>query len=150
MVLTGDVRRSEDIVADVLGRAFERWDHIAAVDSPFGYVRKMVSNEYLSLQRRHGLWLRWRSRLAGREQISDPTEEIDRREAMIDLLADLPARQRAVIVMRYYLDLSDRDIAEHLGCSPATVRSHTARALARLRVTATHDSSRALIPDEPH
>jgi RNA polymerase sigma-70 factor (sigma-E family) len=137
MVLTGDFRRAEDTVADVLGHAFERWDRIAAVDSPLAYVRKMITNHYLSTQRRQVLWLRRRNQLVERDRTPDPSAEVDGREAMIARLTHLPPRQRSVIAMRYYLDLPDAEIAEHLGCSPATVRSHAARALATLRVDLT-------------
>jgi RNA polymerase sigma-70 factor (sigma-E family) len=134
MVLTGDYRNSEDTVADVLGHAFEQWDRIAGVESPLAYVRKMITNQYLSTQRRNALWLRRRAQLASHDSSPDPSGDVDRREAMIEQLAQLPPRQRAVVVMRYYLDLSDVEIADHLGCRPATVRSHAAKALAALRV----------------
>ena len=137
MVLTGDFRRSEDIVADVLDHAYERWQRIGTVDSPLSYVRKMIANHYLSSQRRHLLWLRRRHQLVDVARSPDPSSDVDAREAMIARLDHLPPRQRSVIAMRYYLDLSDLEIAEQLGCSPATVRSHAARALATLRVEIT-------------
>jgi RNA polymerase sigma-70 factor (sigma-E family) len=139
MVLTGDFRRSEDMVADALGQAFERWDRIGLMESPLAYVRRMITNQFLSTQRRHVVWLRRRSQVAGQDHLPDPTGDIDRREAMIAQLAQLPPRQRSVVVMRYYLDLTDAEIAEHLGCRPATVRSHAARALIALRVDLTND-----------
>jgi RNA polymerase sigma factor (sigma-70 family) len=126
-------------VADVLGHAFERWDRIAVVESPVAYVRKMITNQFLSTQRRQVLWLRRRGELAQPDGLADPSGDIDRREAMIARLAQLPPRQRTVIVMRYYLDLSDAEIADQLGCRPATVRSHAARALTTLRVDLADD-----------
>jgi RNA polymerase sigma-70 factor (sigma-E family) len=148
MVLTGDFRRSEDTVADVLDHAFERWERIAVVESPLAYVRKMITNHYLSSQRRQLLWLRRRHQLVDVDRSPDPSADIDGREAMIARLAQLPPRQRSVIAMRYYLDLADTEIADQLGCSPATVRSHAARALATLRVDLSSERQPANDSDE--
>lgn len=139
LVLTGDFARSEDLVADVLGRAFERWERIAETDNPLAYVRKMITNDYLSAQRRNTVWTRVRTRLASPDSSEDPTLATDQREAMIQRLTRLPPRQRAVIVMRYYLDLPDEEIGTYLDCSRATVRSHAARALTTLRVEVNSD-----------
>ena len=135
MVLTGDFRAAEDLVADTLGHAFELWDRIGTVESPGAYVRRMVTNQFLMSKRRRAVWLRRRSQLARSDEAPDPSDDVDGREAMIAKLATLPPQQRAVIVMRYYLDLADAEIASELGCKAATVRSHAERALAALRLT---------------
>lgn len=135
MVLTGDFGVAEDLVADSLGHAFERWDRVGAVDNPHAYVRRMVTNQFLMSKRRRALWLRRRAQLARPDHSPDPTGDVDGREAMIARLAILPPKQRSVIVMRFYLNLTDAEIADELGCKPATVRSHAARALAALRLT---------------
>lgn len=134
MVLTGDARRAEDIVGDVLGRAFERWDRIGAMDQPNAYVRRMVVNEFLSWRRRF-------ARITLTDQVSliellepDHADAHAERDALIAQLSQLPPKQRAALVLRFYEGLSDAEIAAMLGCSQSTVRSNTSRALATLRI----------------
>ena len=134
-VLTGDTELAEDVLQDVLIRANARWSRIGKMDQRRAYVRKMVVNEYLSWRRRS-----WRSVPAGtaEETNSAQTQDIGaavvQRQALLAEIARLPRRQRAVIVLRYYEGLSDSDVAQVLGCRPATVRGYAARALATLRV----------------
>jgi RNA polymerase sigma-70 factor (sigma-E family) len=133
-VLTGRTWLAEDLVSDVLGKAFERWDRIAPMAEPNAYVRRMIVNEYLSWHRR----LARTSPSADIEldtvRVGDGADERAERDAMIRRLARLPRRQRAAVVLRYYLGLSDADIAAHLGCREVTVRSQISRALAALRL----------------
>lgn len=132
-VLTNDPHLAQDIVQDVLLRAQQRWDGIAA---PPTYVRRMVTNEYLS----------WRRRAVRRMVPSshdvldalsppqaDPATAWDERDAMLGLLASLPRKQRAAVVLRYYENYSDAEIAAVLRCGVSTVRSQISRALATLR-----------------
>jgi RNA polymerase sigma-70 factor (sigma-E family) len=132
MVLTGDSGLAEDIVAEVLARAYQRWDRIGAVDDVNAYVRRMIVNEYTS-------W--WRKR---RRIVSQPLDDYDiptpdhaghhaEREEMVQRLARLPRRQRAAVVLRFYEGLPDAEIAAMLGCSEGTVRSHISRGIAALR-----------------
>ena len=137
-VLTGDRGLAEDVVQEVLIRANGRWHAIARLDRPEAYVRKMIVNEYVSWRRRS-----WRlvpsgtgSDIPGRAA-PDPAASYAERDAMVAELAKLPLRQRAVLVLRYYEGLSDREIAEVLGCRPGTVRGYASRALAALRVELT-------------
>ncbi|NUT53231.1 MAG: SigE family RNA polymerase sigma factor [Saccharothrix sp.] len=135
-VLTCQTWSAEDIVSDVLGRAFERWDRISRMDEPHAYVRRMVVNEYLS-------WRRRLARTSPRAEVEpatpldDGADERAGRDAMIRRLARLPRRQRAAVVLRYYAGLPDADIAAQLGCRESTVRSQISRALATLRVDLT-------------
>ena len=134
--LTTDEALAEDVVQDVLTPAFERWDRIAAVDQPHAYVRRMIVNEYLS----------WRRRRAARTIASthstldaigtptaDPATGYAERDAMRTRIAALPRKQRAALLLRYYEDRTFDEIAEVLGCSAGTVRSHISRALGTLR-----------------
>ena len=134
MVLTGDSGLAEDIVAEVLARTYQRWARISAVDDPNAYVRRMIVNEYTS-------WWRKRRRLLPHAQLDDydvPTPDHAGRyaehEAMVQRLARLPRRQRAAVVLRFYEGLTDAEIADILGCSEGTVRSHVSRGLAALRL----------------
>jgi RNA polymerase sigma-70 factor (sigma-E family) len=132
-VLTNDPHLAQDIVQDVLLRAQQRWDGIA---TPPAYVQRMVTNEYLS----------WRRRAVRRMVPSshdvldalgppepDPAAAYDERDAMLGLLATLPRKQRAAVVLRYYENHSDAEIAALLRCGVSTVRSQISRALATLR-----------------
>lgn len=145
VVLSGDTVLAGDLVTDVLGRAFERWHQVGAARDPHAYVRRMIVNEFVSWQRR-------RARTAPHPEIGqladlrasrlgmsapDPGDVQAERSALLDDLARLPARQRAAIVLRFYEDLDDDDIAAVLGCRVGTVRSSISRGLATLRITTT-------------
>lgn len=144
-VLTGQTWLAEDIVSDVLGRAFERWERICRTDRPHAYVRRMIVNDYISWHRRLARSTPRAELEADTGVLIDGTDEHAERDAMIRHLAQLPPRQRAAVVLRYYLGLPDADIAEHLGCREPTVRSQISRALASLRVDM---AAPALIPVE--
>jgi RNA polymerase sigma-70 factor (sigma-E family) len=134
-VLTGDRAAAEDIVQEAMIRAYRRWDVIGCLDRPEFYLRKMIVNEFLSSRRRL-----WRLVPSGSGADLDTRVSPDHagqhaeRDALLAELGKLPARQRAVIVLRYYEGLPDREIAELLGCTPGTVRGYASRALAALRV----------------
>ena len=134
MVLSGDSRLAEDVVADVLGRLYERWTTVRTLERPYAYVRRMVVNEYLSWRRR----ARRTSLLADLDDLSpavaDHSDAFAERDALLGRLAALPKRQRATLVLRYYEGLPDAEIASALGCTESTVRSNAARALAALRI----------------
>lgn len=132
--LTGDTELAKDLVQDALVRAYLRWPRVSRVDKPGLYLRKMVTNGYLSWRRR------WYQRsvqavpqLPSRT-VADPSGRIDDTAEVSALLAALTKRQQVAIVLRFFEDRTDDEIADVLGCAPATVRSHIARALAALRV----------------
>jgi RNA polymerase sigma-70 factor (sigma-E family) len=136
-VLTCRTWLAEDLVSDVLGRAFEQWSRISRMAQPHAYVRRMVVNDYLS-------WRRRLARTSPRAEVepathgqSDGADERAERDEMIRRLAGLPRKQRAAVVLRYYAGMSDTEIAEHLDCRVPTVRSQISRALAALRIDLT-------------
>ena len=135
-VLTGQPWLADDLVSDVLGRAFERWPAIGPLDRPHAYVRRMIVNDYLSWRRRGRRSMRAADLpdLGDRPAVGDASQEHAERDAMIRRLARLPQRQRAAVVLRYYAGLSDAEVAIELGCRPSTVRSQIARALGALRL----------------
>jgi RNA polymerase sigma-70 factor (sigma-E family) len=121
-LLTSSIETAEDLVQDVFARAYPRW---STISEPSAYVRRAVVNACHSHHRR-----RFRER-AHRPSTPDAIElEADE---LFDVLATLPARMRSAIVLRYYQDLAENDIAEILGCAPGTARSLIHRGLARLR-----------------
>ena len=140
VVLCGDTVLAGDLLTDVLGRAFERWHQVAAARDPHAYVRRMLVNEFISWQRRRARTTPHAEvgrlvDLFGGDPAPDPATVHSERAALRQDLARLPARQRAAIVLRYYADLSDEDIAAEMGCRIGTVRSLISRGLATLRVT---------------
>jgi RNA polymerase sigma-70 factor (sigma-E family) len=135
-VLTCDPYLAEEVVQDVLVRAQSRWSRIVGVDRPEAYVRRMVLNEFLSWRRRmlrRAVPVRTETLEGAAGAVDDPAVGVAERDAMVALIAGLPRRQRAVVVLRYYEGHSDTEIAELLGCGVGTVRSHASRALGTLR-----------------
>jgi RNA polymerase sigma-70 factor (sigma-E family) len=132
-LLVNDNHRAEDLVQDVLARAYPRWSRICRADHPDRYLRRMLINARNSWWRRpvnHEVAV---SDVVDRAQPDDVGGVAAERDAMWRLVAALPTRQRAVLVLRFYEDLDDVVIAEILGCSPVTVRTHAMRALSTLR-----------------
>ncbi|MCX5080947.1 MULTISPECIES: SigE family RNA polymerase sigma factor [Streptomyces] len=127
----GDRHAAEDLLQNALIKAAGRWHRI---DEPEAYVRKILYRQQIS---------RWRLKWRGRElTVAEPPESrtgvdsshaADLRIVMRTALARLTARQRTVLVLRYFEDLPEADVARLLGCSVGTVRSTTHRSLAKLR-----------------
>ena len=139
-VLCGSGHLAEDLVQEVLARAHRRWERIERMEAPEAYVRRAVVREYLSWRRRRASTERLVAQVPEPAHEHDPAQRVAARDEMWVLLAGLPRAQRAVLVLRFYADLADDEIAVALGCSPSTVRAHASRALARLR-TALADQS---------
>lgn len=128
-VLCNDRAEADDVVQEALTRALVRWGRIGGLEEPYAYVRAMITNEFLSRRRRR----RFRLVPLGLHDRAAPTAP----ETGVDLwtrLSALPRQQRAVLVLRYYEDLSDEQIAEVIGCRTGTVRGYASRGLATLRV----------------
>lgn len=132
-MLTGQPPLAEDIVQTSLVKAMKAWPRIAGEEywRQQAYVRRIVVNTHLSW------WRRWTSRVRVGDVPDQPSTGADDRVAERDeihqALATLPPRQRAVLILRYYDDLSEAEIAETLGCQPGTVKSSASRGLAALR-----------------
>jgi RNA polymerase sigma-70 factor (sigma-E family) len=135
-LLTGDHHRGEDLVQTALIKVYSKWGRI---DAPLPYARKALVNAHIDQTRRK--W--WGERPT--EVLPESTPPAERsdttasesRDELRRMLAGLAAKDRAVIVLRYYCDLSEQDTAATLGLPVGTVKSSCARALARLRVEAT-------------
>jgi RNA polymerase sigma-70 factor (sigma-E family) len=128
-LLTGDRQRAEDLVQTALGKTWPRWDSIDAGPRE-AYVRKVMLTTYIAWWRR-----RWNAEYPT-EQLPDVPErpgDPDQRRDLLTALATLPKGQRAVVVLRYFEDLTEVQTAELLGCTVGTVKSQHARALATLR-----------------
>ena len=133
-MLTGDEHTAEDLVQAALERVWPRWETVVRAGDPDAYVRKVLVNTYASWWRRK--WRCERSTSVLPEITTDDEfAQADLADAIRRLLPTLPPRQRAVIVLRYYDDLTEAATADALGCSLGTVKSQTSKALARLRLS---------------
>jgi len=136
-LLTGDWQVAEDLVQTALAKAWGHWSGITRADRPEVYVRRVIVTTYISWRRRR--W--WRNELAVAE-IPDQQHRADlqadaaNRLLARKLLAALPTRQRAVLVLRFFDDLTETEVAAMMGCTVGTVKSQTAKALAKLRTNA--------------
>ena len=135
-LLTGDYHRAEDVVQATFMRLYLRWGRVAAMRNPGAYARKVAVNQVWS----------WRRRRSSQEvpafrvvdvALPGPADDVTDHEAVWSAVLSLPPRQRAVIVLRFYEDLSEAQTAEILGCTVGTVKSHTSRAIRSLRATMT-------------
>ncbi|WP_353950121.1 SigE family RNA polymerase sigma factor [Knoellia sp. S7-12] len=132
VMLTGNSHDAEDLLQATFIKVIRHWGRVADAGNPEAYTRKILVNEHLSWRRRPQ---RRESAVAELESppLSDPTIHVSARDAAWQLLNTLPPRQRAVLALRYYSDLSDDQIAATLGCTASTVRSNASRALTALR-----------------
>lgn len=133
-LLAGDAHLAEDLVQEALARAYRRWDTIAMTEHPHAYVRRIVVTQHLGRRRRRASGeVALAPESMPETATADPAGAVADRDAAWTALAGLPARQRAVLVLRYYEDLSDADIAATLGVAVGTVRSLASRAFTQLR-----------------
>ncbi|MCP9208603.1 SigE family RNA polymerase sigma factor [Streptomyces cucumeris] len=131
-LLTGDAHLAEDLLQTVLAKVWPKWRRIAA-DNPEAYVRRALVNTHASWWRR-----RWRGEVPHDElpdvtAAPDPFESVDLEQSLAAAVRRLPGRQRAVVVLRYFEDLSVEDTAEVLGCTAGTVKSQASKALRTLQ-----------------
>ncbi len=136
VMLTGDPHLAEDAVQDTMVRAHAHWGRIQRTDAPDQYVRRMLTNTYLGWRR--ASWFRRSVAVAQVPDavVGDSADATAVRDELWARLAELPSRQRAALVLRYYEDLPDAAIADVMGCPVGTVRSLISRALSALRADA--------------
>jgi RNA polymerase sigma-70 factor (sigma-E family) len=126
-ILTGCDEAAADLVQDALERTLLHWTRLRTRDNPEGYVRRIMVNRNISV---------WRHRR--RERLTDEIPEAGHEDRHSDselwrALQELPPRQRAVIALRYYEDLTEVEVAATMGCSVGTVKSQASKALEKLR-----------------
>ncbi|MFK0192495.1 SigE family RNA polymerase sigma factor [Kitasatospora sp. NPDC090308] len=134
-LIAGDRHRGEELLQDCLVKLYVRWRR-TRTDDPHAYLRRMLVNNHISW------WRRRRRELLIAEPPDAPTGGPTAPEASDELyraLRELPPRQRAVVVLRHFEDLSEKDTAAILGCSVGTVKSQHFRAVARLRTALSKD-----------
>ncbi len=131
--VAGDLGVAEDAVQTAFAKAYRSWRRISRLESPEAYVRRMAINEVLNSRRTAHV-----RREVVRADLPDTAgvareDDALAHDEMWQAVLSLPPRQRAVLVLRYYEDLSEQQIADVLGCRPGTVKSQASAALATLR-----------------
>ncbi|MGN9768762.1 SigE family RNA polymerase sigma factor [Micromonospora sp. SD12] len=150
-LLTGSRHAAEDLVQSALMRVMRRWRQ---VNDPLAYVRRIMANERVSLWHRFGsreflagVTGAWRLH-AERGRSPDVADDVVVRDEVLTALRGLPPRMRAVLVLRYWEDLPEAQIAQTLGCSVGTVKSQASRGLARLRAVLPASSAESTASNE--
>ena len=134
VLICGDRARSEDAVADVFAKVLPRWRAGTVLEQPRSYLRRALVNELTGGFRRKALERRVAAKQWGDDRGRPALDtQVSEHDEMHRMLGRLPVAQRAVLVLRYYADLSEAETAELLRISPGTVKSRTSRAMARLR-----------------
>jgi RNA polymerase sigma-70 factor (sigma-E family) len=122
---------ADDLLQTALAKAWAAWPRISGDPDPYVY-RIMVNTRRSWWQRR------WRDEIPTEVMpetaVGDSADDVDRRTVLWAALGQLSTRQRAIVVLRYFEDLTEQQVADILGCTTGTVKSHTHRALTRLRV----------------
>lgn len=132
-LLTGDRHKAEDLLQAALVKTWRRWDRIERHETAEAYVRRALVTTYTDWWRR-----RWKGEVPTDELpdsagATDETDRSDVRRDVLTALAGLPRGQRAVLVLRYFDDLTEQQTADALGISVGTVKSQGSRAIAALR-----------------
>jgi RNA polymerase sigma-70 factor (sigma-E family) len=133
-LIAWDEREAEDLVQECLFKVARRWPRVRAMDEPGAYARRVLVNLALDgASRRARRRTELEPALGAGEPFADPLGALTDRADLLHALAELPRDQRAVLVLRYFNDLTEAQAATVLGCSEGTVKSRAFRGLARLR-----------------
>ncbi|MFC7308492.1 SigE family RNA polymerase sigma factor [Streptomyces monticola] len=135
-LLTGDRHAAEDLVQSSLERAYVSWRKVSAAGDPDAYVRRIMVNTHARRHRRklkEILSVRDASPVPEVAERGDRMAQAEDRSVLMRALAQLPARQREAVVLRYWEDLTETQTAETMGCSVGSVKSNAAKGIAKLR-----------------
>ena len=144
IALAGSRPDGEDLLQAALERLLLNYRRIDS--DAEGYVRRTLYNLAADGWRRRGVARRWQPVVAAPERWADGTDAVDIRDALVRLLAQLPPRQRAVVVLRYWEQFSEAETAAILGCSEGSVKSAASRGMSRLRELASQPAAQAAYP----
>ncbi|WP_193606646.1 SigE family RNA polymerase sigma factor [Nocardioides lijunqiniae] len=131
--VTGDRQLAEDALQSAFAKAYAAWPRVSRADDPVAYVRRIALHAAIAQQRRASVRRETTVPALPEDHARSGEDALLQRDEVWAAVASLPPRQRAVVVLRYYEDLSEREIAEALGCRPGTVKSQAAAALSSLR-----------------
>ncbi|MCU1395989.1 MAG: SigE family polymerase sigma factor [Ilumatobacteraceae bacterium] len=132
VLLSGDRHVADEITADVFARVLPKW-RTGVIENPLQYLRRAVVNEVRSRHRRRVHERRAIARYSSQIRAEGDLTPETNRDPLVAALAELPVRQRTVVVLRYHDDVSEIEVARILGVSVGTVKTHSSRALAHLR-----------------
>ena len=140
-LLCGDWHSAQDVVQETLIKAYRHWPRVKRAGNPDAYVRGILLNEVRD---------RWRrpekavpvERFTAEPAVSDASDDIARRDRLLQALLEFPLQQRMTVVLRYLEDMTQVETANLLGCSEGTVKSQSSRALATLRTFLTRTESK--------
>jgi RNA polymerase sigma-70 factor (sigma-E family) len=146
-LLTGDPHQAEEVAQSALVKTYAAWKRIQG-DDAYGYARRVLANLVTD---------RWRrplreyatDMLPERPVPRDMAEDVSRRRALIKALGELTAKERGVVVMRHYLDLSEADVAHELRLTLSAVKNLNARGLAKLRARLDGPEPATRNPEQP-
>ncbi|MFI8229477.1 SigE family RNA polymerase sigma factor [Streptomyces sp. NPDC085900] len=131
LLTAGDTHLAEDLVQETLGRLYVSWGRVSRVGNPAGYAQTVLARTFLAHQRRRSSTERATDVLPDRAY--DGTGDTPLRLTLLEALSRLPAKDRAVVVLRYWEDRSIEETADAMRVSSAAVRTRCVRALGRLR-----------------
>lgn len=134
-VLLAGESEADDLAQQVLFQAYRAWDRVQAAASPDAYVRRIMVNTLISQRSRRRRGLELLSSRRVEDRVESAENGVVEHDELWSRISQLPPKQRAVIVLRYYEDLSEQAIADTLGCAPGTVKSQAAAALKSLRIS---------------
>jgi RNA polymerase sigma-70 factor (sigma-E family) len=132
-LLTGNRYEAEELLQDTLARLYPKWERVMAADKPIAYVQRSVGNRAVSRWRAPDARVESRWELPERWDGSDVGETVAVSRTVWQLLGTLSAKQRAALVLRYFYDLPEGDVAAALSCRPTSVRSLVSRGIAAMR-----------------
>lgn len=133
--LTGDLQLAEDLAQTAFARAYASWSRVRRADNPDAYLRQIVVNANRTRFRKVRVGEVLTSAVPDLAPAGSSADESGDRDALVTALMALPYGQRAAVVLRYWLDLTETETAAVLGCSVGNVKSQASRALAKLRTS---------------
>lgn len=131
-LLTGDHHEAEDLVQATLAKVFLGWHRVRRLEEPDAYVHRALVNNNISRHRKRRV-LQLLTPILPERPREGGLSRVEERSLLLEALAALPPRQRAVVVLRYWEDFSEHQVAEILGCTPGNVKSQASRGLRKLR-----------------
>jgi RNA polymerase sigma-70 factor (sigma-E family) len=145
--LTGDLGLAEDLAQTALAKAFASWPRVRRAGDPDAYVRRIMVNASSSMFRKRRVHEHLTDALNETGSAAAKAEDVTRHDdrlALVAALTGLPQGQRTVVVLRYWMDMTETEVAATLGCSVGNVKSQASRALAKLRFSA--DLAEGMLP----
>jgi len=142
-LITGNIAEAEDLLQTALEKAYRRWPSIRRTDMPEAYVRRMLVTTAIDAGRRRRLASSALDAESLPGRLDPAIEGVAGRSALLACVRELPPSQRAVLVLRYFDDLTEAETARALGCTVGTVKSQHSRAMARLRELVENDRTTA-------